>query len=62
MSEFDLFGQEIIEEKKVAKKTTPVVVAPQLRVNVTVHRPCTVVKTGRNEVMVINSDCDHMFR
>lgn len=65
MSELDLFGEEIKADKKPMKKLPPVVVAavrqqPEFRP--TVFRPYTVEKTGRNEVMIINSDCAHLFR
>lgn len=67
MPELDLFGEAIVEqEKKPAKKQQALPQRPQAprapEVDWHLVRPCVVHRISKTEVLIINSDCQHMFR
>ncbi len=65
MSDLDLFGEAIKEEKKPAKKQASLSVAPRVNsrsdVDYFALRPCTVQRLSKTSVLIINTDCRHLF-
>ena len=57
----DLFGMPLVEEKKIAK-AAPVPVSRNLPEVSVPYRPCTVTRISKNEVMLVNDDCKHLFK
>lgn len=63
----DLFGEVAASPSPAPKKLgkpAPAVpkASPRHPMGEVPHRPCTVTKLGRCQVMVVNDDCAHQFR